>query len=265
MVHPDFWRQGVGTSLMTAVLDLADSWLNLLRIQLEVYTHNEAAIHLYNKFGFEVEGTKHQAVFGDGRYFDTLVMARLRHLEWFDNQPEEPPPRPRKPRPEISQVIIRPPLNPGDKEDLYTLFRHPEVGRTTLQLPSQEISKTRERLETVVPGLYRYVAEVDGRVVGNATLHQSQNPRARHVADLGMAVHPDYWGLGIGSRLLEALMQLADNWLNLTRVELEVNVDNPAGVRLYHKFGFEIEGTHRMHAYGDGRMADSYFMGRIRE
>jgi putative acetyltransferase len=133
-----------------------------------------------------------------------------------------------------------------------------------LQLPSQEIGKTRDRLKEAAVGIYRYVAEVDGRVVGMASLHQHQNPRERHVAGLGMMVHPDFWGIGIGSQLLAALTMLADSWLQLTRLELEVNTDNAAGVRLYHKSGFEIEGTHRLHVYGDGRMADSYFMGRIR-
>ena len=143
-------------------------------------------------------------------------------------------------------------------------MRQPEVARTTLQMPSQEIGLSKDRLKTQAPGLHRYFAEVDGRVVGSATLHLSQSPRARHVAGIGMGIHRDFWGIGIGSLLLEELLNLADNWLNVTRVELEVNVDNTAGVALYKKYGFEIEGTHRLHAFGDGRMADSYFMARLR-
>lgn len=262
MVHPDFWRQGVGTALMAAALDLADNWLNMLRLELEVYTHNTAAIHLYEKFGFATEGTKQKAVFGDGRYFDAHIMARLRHTEWYA-APPPPPIRPLTKQPPVT-AAIRTPRYPDDLNDLYFIFCQPEVSRTTLQLPSQEISKTRQRLQEAATGLYRYVAEVDGRVVGIATLHQRQNPRERHAASLGMMVRPDYWGRGIGSQLLDALVKLADNWLQLTRIELEVNTDNTAGVRLYEKFGFTIEGTHKLHAYGDGRMADSYFMARIR-
>jgi L-phenylalanine/L-methionine N-acetyltransferase len=79
-----------------------------------------------------------------------------------------------------------------------------------------------------------------------------------------MMVHPDFWGAGIGTALMREIIDLADNWLNLKRVELDVNTDNPAGLRLYEKFGFAIEGTRRMHIYGDGRWADSHFMARIR-
>lgn len=262
-VHPDYWGQGVGSVLMAAGLNLADNWLNLLRLELEVYTHNAPAIHLYEKFGFATEGIKRKAVFGDGRYFDGQIMARLRHPEWYPAQPVLPPTRPLK-KPEPAHATIRPPRYPDDLDGMYHTFRLPEVGRTTLQMPSQEIGHTRDRLKDAPPGLYRYVAEVDGRVVGMATLYQKQNPRERHVANLGMMVHPDYWGRGIGSQLVDALIQLADNWLQLSRVELEVNTDNPAAIRLYEKHGFVIEGTHKLHAYGDGRMADSHFMARLR-
>jgi L-phenylalanine/L-methionine N-acetyltransferase len=96
------------------------------------------------------------------------------------------------------------------------------------------------------------------------TLHQSQKPRLAHAAGLGMMVDPEFWNAGIGTALMREVVDLADNWLNLKRLELDVNTDNPAGVRLYEKFGFVIEGTRRMHIYGDGRWADSHFMARIR-
>jgi putative acetyltransferase len=42
---------------MRACVDLADKWLNLTRLGLEVYTDNEPEIRLYERFGFEREGT----------------------------------------------------------------------------------------------------------------------------------------------------------------------------------------------------------------
>ena len=63
---------------MQAAVDLADNWLNLSRLELEVYTDNEPAIRLYRKFGFAVEGTLVRFAFRDGRYVDAFAMARLR-------------------------------------------------------------------------------------------------------------------------------------------------------------------------------------------
>ncbi len=263
MVHPDAWGQGVGSLLVKSALNLADNWLNLSRLELEVFTHNQSAIRLYEKFGFEKEGTRRKVAFGSGRFLDDYLMARL-HGRFPGPEQLAPPPNPPPLADFASEdVRIRPPRH-GDTTDLHACFSHPLVARTTLQLPSQEIGATTKRVETQNKGLHRFVADVGGKAVGMISLYQSNNPRMAHSASMGMMVHPAYWGKGIGSQLMAAIVNLADNWLNVQRIDLEVNVDNPAGVRLYHKFGFEIEGTKRWHAFGDGRLADSFFMARIR-
>jgi putative acetyltransferase len=67
----------VGTALMEAGIDLAENWLNLRRIELEVFVDNTPAIKLYEKRGFEIEGTLHDYAFRDGEYVDSYIMARL--------------------------------------------------------------------------------------------------------------------------------------------------------------------------------------------
>ena len=264
-VHPDFWAQGIGTPLLEKLLDLAENWLNLWRLELQTFVDNSATIHMAEKFGFELEGVRRDAAFGHGRYHDIALYSRLQPPPSAQSRPASPPPiRPVHTK-DASHVIIRP-AHPNDVDDLSGLWRNPLVARTTLQLPTQEVWATRQRIgEAPPPGLHRLVAEDNGRVIGMATIFQSQNPRQMHSAGLGMAVSPDYWGVGIGSRLMAAILDLADNWLDLHRIELEVNTDNPAAIRLYQKFGFQIDGTHRSHGFGDGRWADSHFMGRLKE
>jgi putative acetyltransferase len=70
-------RQGVGRALMQALLDYADRWATVLRVELSVFTDNERAIGLYRRFGFEVEGTYRAYALRDGVYVDALAMARL--------------------------------------------------------------------------------------------------------------------------------------------------------------------------------------------
>ncbi|SDI77372.1 Acetyltransferase (GNAT) family protein [Ferrimonas sediminum] len=67
----------MGSALLTALLDLADNWLALRRIELEVYADNSAALALYRKQGFEQEGRARKYAFRDGRYVDALLMARV--------------------------------------------------------------------------------------------------------------------------------------------------------------------------------------------
>ncbi|MEG0820793.1 MAG: GNAT family N-acetyltransferase [Burkholderiaceae bacterium] len=72
------WQgQGVGSELMHRLLDWADRWTPYLRIQLDVFADNRAAIALYEKFGFLHEGCQRASALRDGRYEDCLLMARL--------------------------------------------------------------------------------------------------------------------------------------------------------------------------------------------
>jgi putative acetyltransferase len=77
-VRDDFHGRGVGTALMVALINLADNWLNLHRLELEVFVDNEPAIHLYQKFGFVIEGRLVDFAFRDGEYADVFVMGRIR-------------------------------------------------------------------------------------------------------------------------------------------------------------------------------------------
>ena len=63
---------------MKAILDLADNWLMLVRVELEVFADNERAIRLYEKFGFEKEGLLRMTTVRCGQYADEYKMARLR-------------------------------------------------------------------------------------------------------------------------------------------------------------------------------------------
>lgn len=76
-VRDDRQGRGVGTALLRAGIELADGWLNYQRLELTVYTDNLAALHIYRKFGFTIEGTCRAYAFRDGKYVDAYAMARL--------------------------------------------------------------------------------------------------------------------------------------------------------------------------------------------
>ena len=153
-----------------------------------------------------------------------------------------------------------------DAAALVRLFSAPRAMWGTLQVPYTSEEARRRRLADPPEGTYPLVAEVDGEVVGQLTLHSNPTrPRRAHAGALGMAVRDDWHGRGVGTALMAACLDLADNWLNLTRMELEVYTDNEPAIRLYTKFGFEIEGTLRRYAYRNGEWVDAYFMARLRD
>jgi putative acetyltransferase len=76
-VASEFQRQGVGTALMQTMCDYADGWAQVLRIELTVFTDNAAAIALYRRFGFQMEGTHRAYALRDGTYADAHAMARM--------------------------------------------------------------------------------------------------------------------------------------------------------------------------------------------
>ena len=67
--------RGYGSDVLPLAIDYCWRHLNLSRIALSVFTHNDAAIRLYRKAGFMQEGVFRQAVFIDGQWVDVMVMA----------------------------------------------------------------------------------------------------------------------------------------------------------------------------------------------
>lgn len=152
-----------------------------------------------------------------------------------------------------------------DCSAIHEIFSSPKVFAGTLQLPYPSIEHWRQRLAAPGDGIYYLVAVVGDRVVGMLSVQTFPNrPRRRHVGAIGMCVHDEWQGKGIGMALMEAGIDLADNWLNLIRLELEVYTDNEPAIRLYERCGFEREGTLRGHAFRDGRYVDSHMMARLR-
>jgi putative acetyltransferase len=156
-------------------------------------------------------------------------------------------------------------VEPGDYKAVQQVHAQPKAVHGTLQLPFPSEEEWKKRLADAGDQNYGLVACVEGDLVGMVWLSSaSKSPRRRHVGYLGMAVHDKWQSKGVGTALMKALIDLADNWLNLSRLELTVYTDNEPGIRLYQKLGFEIEGTQKKYAFRDGAYVDAYCMARVR-
>lgn len=159
-------------------------------------------------------------------------------------------------------------IEPEDIGAISSIMSEPGVTSGTLQVPYTSIALRRERWapsysKPDVHSLGAVSLEDDG-LVGNLGIHIAPQARRRHTASLGMSVATEWQGRGVGTALMAAAVDLADNWLQLRRLHLEVYTDNEPALRLYRRFGFELEGTLRQDAFRDGAYVDLFTMGRLR-
>jgi len=256
-IHDDWHGKGIGTVLFATLTDLADHWLGLRRLELSVYIDNPAAIALYKKFGFEIEATEIADAFRDGAFATSYVMGRLRGDLPVDKSPY----------PASSRRISKTPFalraaEPSDVEEITEIMQQKLVRHGTLRPP---FTTPEENMMLAAPtdsNAKALVAVAEGRVIGIAHLHPGKNRRA-HVGEIALlAVHDAWQGIGAGRALLAALLDIADNWLNLTRLQLGVLADNAAAIRIYEQAGFVTEGIKRADVFRAGAFADTRLMAR---
>jgi putative acetyltransferase len=162
----------------------------------------------------------------------------------------------------MPEVEIRP-FSLEDSEAVWRLMRQPGVIETTMGLPSQRAEQRREGHESLDADDHMLVAIRHGEIAGSAGLHVGKG-RKRHAATLGIAVAPTHQRAGVGDALMRALLELADDWLGLRRIELGVLADHEPARRLYEKHGFEPEGISRQSLVSRGALRDELRMARLR-
>jgi putative acetyltransferase len=166
------------------------------------------------------------------------------------------------------EFYIRP-IKVEDATGINALRRMEGVFENILGIPSERVKRNEDYIINMDENTHNFVAvttddNVDEIIVGNAGLGVISNPRTRHSAGIGMMVHKDSQGIGGGTKLLQSLLDIADNWLMLIRVELSVFVDNERAIALYKKFGFVVEGTKIKAGIRNGAYIDEYIMARVR-
>ena len=163
-------------------------------------------------------------------------------------------------------------VEPSDYEAVWASMSTPKAYAGTLQMPHGSRESWRKRLAELPPDATMLVVEASDdaasgpswEIVANGGLHPSgPSLRRRHAMGLGLSVRDDWQGRGVGTALMTALIDRADNWMNVMRIELTVYEDNVAARNLYARFGFFVEGTHRAYALRDGVYVDAVAMARL--
>ena len=102
---------------------------------------------------------------------------------------------------------------------------------------------------------------IENTIAGSLSFSAGHRPRVRHTGEFGMSVLKEYWGLGIGSLMLDVLIDWARKSGIVKKINLRVRSDNQRAVHLYERKGFVHEGTISREIVLDGTYFNRHWMG----
>ncbi|EHK2348077.1 GNAT family N-acetyltransferase [Clostridium perfringens] len=149
-----------------------------------------------------------------------------------------------------------------DYKEISKIRKMPGVMENILSNKDDEEELIKEKIINRGKNQYWYVAEENGKVIGLGILMNHCNLRRKHVGVITLMVNSDYQNKGVGSLLMDKLINLSKS-LNIIRLELCVFRDNYKAINLYKKFGFKEEGIKVKSALKNGEYADEIMMARI--
>lgn len=149
-----------------------------------------------------------------------------------------------------------------DYKEISKIRKMPGVMENILSNKDEEEELIKEKIINRGKNQYWYVAEENGKVIGLGILMNHGNLRKKHVGVITLMVNSDYQNKGVGSLLMDKLINLSES-LNIIRLELCVFRDNYKAINLYKKFGFKEEGIKVKSALKNGEYVDEIMMARI--
>lgn len=126
----------------------------------------------------------------------------------------------------------------------------------------KDIEDEKKYIKSFTPKNFMLVAVIDDEIIASCSIGaREERIRLKHMGNLGICVQKKAWGIGVGKYLMEYALEKAKEG-GLTKVNLDVRIDNEKAIHLYEKFGFEKEGTIKKCLFIDGVYYDNYIMGR---
>lgn len=125
---------------------------------------------------------------------------------------------------------------------------------------SSELSEENVRKTIQSPRGVYLVAEKEGILVGHAFLEILDLQNLSHIAQLNIAVHKGYQRKGIGTQLMERIIEWAKQSGRVEKIELNVRASNTGAIALYKKMGFFEEGCLKRHVKAGDRYIDDLVM-----
>ena len=126
------------------------------------------------------------------------------------------------------------------------------------------VKKEKEFLQNIQNSILEkmFLCEIENKIVGICSIEGVNKIRIKHRVDLAITVLKNYWGNKIGEKLIDYAIEYCKS-NSIKKIELIVRIDNERAIKLYKKFGFEIEGEIKKFIYFGGNYYNCYFMGLL--
>ena len=113
------------------------------------------------------------------------------------------------------------------------------------------------------PNKVTLVVEVDNKIIGCLNFRGGPRPRNEHAGEFGVSVLKEYWGQGIGSAMIQEMIEWAKATKVVRKINLLVRIDNTRAVHIYEKLGFMREGVISRGVFISGQFYDYIHMGYL--
>lgn len=110
----------------------------------------------------------------------------------------------------------------------------------------------------------RFIIEVKGKPAGFITLELNDNPRYKHSAIIGYAIHRDFRGKGLATKATKFLSDYGFKKLKLIRITGWCRTFNKASARVLEKAGFKLEGILRKNKFKEGKYLDDMMWAKVK-
>lgn len=166
------------------------------------------------------------------------------------------------------ELVIREAV-PDDAADLIAFLEDVSQQTTFLTLETDDKQITEEEeaehlgrlLESPVNCLL--VSFDGGRMIAAASVHTPADSKTQHIGDVGIVVHEEYWGMGLGTILMEELVAWSEDTGIIKRLQLQVQERNSRAKSLYAKVGFRQEAVLERGIFIEGNYLPVCLMSRM--
>ena len=147
---------------------------------------------------------------------------------------------------------------PKDAPALYAYAKNPNVGPNAGWKPHADVRESKRIIKTIFSAkdTWKIVWKENGEVIGSIGLDDDRRRPGIPSRELGYSLAEPYWGRGIMTEALGAVLEYGFDHMNLNRIEAQHETTNPASGAVMRKCHMQHEGTLRSRLFNKGRYVD---------